>query len=111
MSATVYSRPFIRVRGLNGASDPVAVPDGFVYVIRQVCLYSDAGSEGNHAFLEHLGTGQTLFYASWVAEERSGRYFDGRITFFPSESFRMRSDSGVGGGVDVYVGGYQLRLP
>jgi hypothetical protein len=108
MPRPVYSRPFIRTKGLSGPGDVILVPDGFVYVVRQLSVFADAPSGGAEVWFEHHSTDQTLWYQKIGAFTADSRQLDCRFTFFPSESFRFRTPGGSSGPVDVYAGGYQL---
>lgn len=109
MPAPVYSRPFIRVKGLTGDSDIVTVPTDFVYVVRGVAFYANAGADTLQAALKHHSVDSILLFKQWLPGDRTGVYFDVHIAFAPTESFLCSVGAAAGGGVDVFVGGYQLR--
>lgn len=108
MPRPVYSRPFIRQKGLLGDSDLVVVPAGYFYVIRTLIAYVNAGLGSGEVFFEHASTGQTLWFLGISPGTQESHYLDCHIAFAPTESFRFKFSSSGTSGADVFAGGYQL---
>src|SRR5947208_69858 len=108
MARPVYSRPFIRQKGLLGDGDLVVVPNGYFYVVRALAVYWDSGLGALQVYFEHASTGQTLWYGAASAGSQKSEYLDCHIAFANSESFRFKVSSTGTHGADVFAGGYQL---
>lgn len=111
MARPVYSRPFIRTKGLHGDGDLITVPDGYYYVVRTVTMYCNAGADTIQCALKHASVDSVLLFKQWLPGDRTGVVFDVHIAFTNDESFRFSVGTLAGGGVDVFAGGYQLLAP
>ena len=108
MAAPVYSRPFIRTKGLAGDGDLVVVPAGYVYVVKFLSVYGNAGLDHLDIAFKHASTDQILWFQHIGLEERDSRQLACTFAFFNTESFRFVVGSDHRASADVFAGGYQL---
>lgn len=106
--ASVFSRRFISVQGLNGHSGAVTVPAGHTYVIKQLTAFSNPVLGPWAADFHSLSTGETRFSAGGPDGARLWIGFYGALVFEAGESFEWESFVTPPDGVDVYAGGYDL---
>jgi hypothetical protein len=108
MPRPVYSRPFIREKGVRGDSELVIVPAGYFYVVRAIAVYCSVGLVDNVAVLfKHASIDSVLWMEVWTPEARKSAYLDCHFAFATTESFKFQVESG-GARADVFCGGYQL---
>lgn len=107
----VYSQRFLVQKGLNGAGPSVVVPPGFVYVVKQITMYSSPLLAPVHGFLEDTLTGAALFSGSVSPPDFGWVGFFGQLVFEVGQAFNFQVDSSLGDAMDVYCGGYTLTNP
>jgi hypothetical protein len=86
----------------------VTVPQGYVYVVKQLTFYSDPLVQPARGWFRDLLSGAALFSAGTAAGAPGWFGFYGALTFTEGASFRWEASVGLGDGVDVYAGGYVL---
>lgn len=86
------------------------MPDGVVYVVKQVTLYASPVLAQTSVFLEDETSGAALFSGRFVIDEAGWVGFYGALVFEPGQGFHFQVDSAVGEGADCYAGGYVLTL-
>lgn len=111
MPAPVYSRPFIRQKGLAGLGDVIVVPAGFVYVVKFLSVYANPGLDEVKVGFKHMSTDQVLWFQHIGVGEQDSRQLACTIAFVPTESFAFSVGSDHGAEADVFAGGYQLAAP
>lgn len=104
----LFSTPWIRHQGLQGVSETVLVPEGHVYVVKQLTLYTNPLFGPARGYFRDLESGATLFSAGTTGESPGWFGFYGALTFRPGESFRWEANVNATDGIDVYAGGYDL---
>jgi hypothetical protein len=107
----VYSQRFLAIKGLSSTSSSVVVPDGFVYVIKQLTAYMNPLLAVSRVFLEDDVSGAALWSAGTSANAPGWFGFYGALAFEPGEGFHWHADVTFPDAVDVYAGGYTLTLP
>lgn len=111
MARNVYSRRFIALQGLAGTSSSVKVPDGEVWVIKQLTAYMNPLLAVSRAFFQDDDSGAALWSAGTTAQNPGWFGFYGALVFEPGEGFHWHADVTFPDAVDVYAGGYTLTLP
>jgi hypothetical protein len=107
MAAPVYSISMYRQAGLVGAH-VLTVPAGLRYIVRDINVVNASGTFPN-TFAFGLNPDPFFVFWQWsTAGAPLGFQWQGRLVFDPGEEMVVFGGSG---GVDVYVGGYQLTLP
>jgi hypothetical protein len=109
MSRPAYSKRFLVRAGLSGNSESVTVPDGRVYVIKQITFYANVISP-TAAFLEDDVSGAALFSARFTGDLGGWQGFYGALVFEPGDGFHFTVDTGPLDAVDCFCSGYDLSL-
>lgn len=104
---------FIAQQGLSGSSDPVVVPAGHVYVVKQLTFYSNPFVQTVRGFFHDLDSGAALFACAAPVTATEGAQpgwfgFYGALVFTEGRSFGWSVTAGIGDAADVYAGGYDL---
>lgn len=99
----VYSTSLARARDGSGDSDPFPVPDGSIWVVRNITMYN--GNEVPLVTASVSATdGITVFANQWIAVTGSV-VWNGRIVLDqPGDFIQLHATFGV----DFWVSGYQL---
>lgn len=105
MSRAVYSVSFVQLLAETSPGH-VEVPDGFVYVVREVDLYTNGSSEGN-GFYFVGAVGQTIESYFTEPSALGSNQWTGRAVFEPGQTFGWV----LTGAWDISIFGYQLTLP
>lgn len=115
MATPIYSQRFIAIQGLGGASPIVTVPDGEVWIVKQLTFYSDPTLATVYGRFKDPSVGATLFAAASGTSSLGTPLptwagFYGAIVFNPGQQLQWETSSSLGDTADVYAGGYVLTV-
>jgi len=108
LTRAIYSAGWIYQQGLNGSSATITVPDGHVYVVKQLTFYANPLLSPARGFFRDLLTGATLFSAAAQTGTPSWFGFYGALVMGAGSMFRWEVSATATDGADVYAGGYDL---
>lgn len=108
MAFRLFSTRFIAHQGLSSSSETITVPQGHVYVVKQLTFYSNPLLGPARADFRDVGSGATLFAAGTNAGTPGWFGFYGALTFLAGEAFQWEAHVQPTDAVDVYAGGYDL---
>jgi len=107
----IYSFPFIVATGVSGDSDTVTVPDGHVFIVKQLTAFTHPSVFVTRVFFKDADAGGALWFTETPTVERWYASFYGAICFYPGGSFKFSVESAGAEQADVYAGGYDLLIP
>lgn len=111
MARPIYSFGWIYHQGLQGASDTIQVPEGHVYVVKQLTMYTNPLFGPARGYFRDVLSGATLFSAGTTGESPGWFGFYGALVFAAGNQFRWEASVNGTDGIDVYAGGYDLLQP
>lgn len=103
---SVYTRTFISVTGISGASS-YTVPPGTVAIVAAADFYAGVSVLGTVARLIDNQTGGSFFFDQTTPESAGYMSWRGRQAFIEGESFAVASENGP---LDARVTGYLFDL-
>lgn len=106
--SSVFSRRFIAVQGLTGASSVVVVPAGHTYVIKQLTAFGDTAVGGWSADFRCTTSGETRFSAGSNLGAKAWFGLYGALVFEEGDGFQWQAFVQPLDSIDVYAGGYDL---
>lgn len=83
------------------------MPAGFVYVVKQVTIYSSPLGL-LRAFFEDDHSGGALFSATFTGGSGGWQGFYGALVFEAGDAFHFQVNATLTDAADVYAGGYAL---
>jgi len=104
----IFSTGWIYQQGLNGQGNTITVPQGHVYIVKQLTFYANPLLSPARGFFRDLLSGATLFSAGTQAGTPGWFGFYGALVFNQGASFRWEVEAELTDGGDVYAGGYDL---
>lgn len=112
MSVPLYSSQFFLAKDAT-VGGPLTVPDGELWVVVQVLVYSGNTTSTDLSWSLTVGpSGATVIFLPFPDLKIGTLFFNGRVVLKPEQYVSWHSDSSIGdAGVDVYVGGFTLSLP
>lgn len=107
MATPVYSASFFSVPEATGR-DVLTVPDGQVWILRDIDMWSNGGLAGAEIFF--FGSSDQIFWDRVSDGSKGDSWFQwhGRIVFTPGQTWGSQVLAGTWG---ITAGGYILTLP
>lgn len=107
----LFSTRFIAQQGLSGSSEIVTVPQGHLFVVKQLTMYANPLLAPARGFFRDLESGAALFSAATTTGTPGWFGFYGALTFESGQSFQWHAEVELTDAIDVYAGGYDLLTP
>lgn len=108
MALPVFSHRFIAQQGLTGTGESISVPEGVVYVVKQVTIYASPILGQTAVFFQDDASGAALFASRFSIDQGGWVGFYGALVFDSGDGFHFQVDNTAGEHADVYAGGYVL---
>ena len=106
--ASVYSTAFLVQAGVSGFQVLTFEDGPFVYVVRELDIYSGSDSPLSIGALQ--AEGGYFAYFTFTEGIEQAFHWEGRVVFHPGDTLEIApSDDTIS--FDCYVGGYALALP
>lgn len=108
MARRLFSTRFIAHQGLHGHTASVVVPEGHIYVVKQLTAYMNPLLGISTIFFIDDLSGAALWSAASQAGTAAWFGFYGALVFPAGQSMSFASASQPGDNVDVFASGYDL---